>query len=182
MKNSRFIYPKLLTYETSFFKPKLGYATDYFVISKRKGWEWNALLDGICKENIKILRCDVHIRDVHGSWRQASKTCTQWSHKLFLDLRAPEVNFRAWYFLPNHNKFARAPEVALRTWFFSTYHVVLFFLETISMLDLFEGSESSLQKRCCHCGFFTKFLAPLCCAFSRNDVSSLSAGLVPFNL
>ena len=79
-------------------------------------------LDGICKENIKILRCDVHIRDVHGSWRQASKTCTQWSHNLFRIYVHRKSIYASDFSRQIPTSFAHTPEVDLRTWFFSSNH------------------------------------------------------------
>ena len=79
-------------------------------------------LDGICKENIKILRCDVHIRDVHGSWRQASKTCTQWSHNLFRICAHRKSTYASDFSRQIPTSFAHTPEVDLRTWFSSSNH------------------------------------------------------------
>ena len=102
----------------------LGCATDYFVISKRKGRSEMHFWMEFVKKTLRYyaVTCTFAMCIVHGSWRQASKTCTQWSHN-FLRICAHRKSIYASDFsrqIPT--SFARTPEVDLRIWFFSSNH------------------------------------------------------------
>ena len=122
----------------------LGYATDYFVIFKRKGGSEMHFWMEFVKKTLRYyaVTCtfamcmahDVrHLRPVHNEatiYLGFARTGSQFTRLIFL-VKSQQV-------LRAHRKSIYAPDFSRQI---TTSHVMILFLETISMLDLFEGSE-----------------------------------------
>ena len=122
----------------------LGYATDYFVISKRKGGSEMHFWMEFVKKTLRYyaVTCtfamcmahDVrHLRPVHNEatiFSGFARTGSQFTRLIFL-AKSQQV-------LRAHRKSIYAPNFSRQI---TTSQVMLLFLETISMLDLFERSE-----------------------------------------
>ena len=127
------------------FKPMLGCATDYFVISKRKGRSEMHFWMEFVKKTLRYyaVTCtfamcmahDVrHLRPVHNE------------ATIFLGFARTGSQFtRRFFFRQIPASFARTPEVDFSRQI-TTSHAVLLFLETILILDLFLKDQNDVFK------------------------------------